>query len=225
MAAQVPFHCRDHPKYNGTYEVKRTCGGCEAVRLEYTTQVKAAEERRLDKKRLKEQRLEEKRKARAAGTGHLPSLTTPGFKCGVGHLAGEIAVLMSYGHQPPYFWKQKVSTSPGVKDLFKSTMILARRFYDNRTEDTRSMYAYLWQVCMPGMNSVHKKSVDVEFRIKEQREESKPEEKAEATPLFAGKTYNPFLDDEDPYGEEEGRGAVDGNDPESDRGHRGDHDN
>lgn len=94
------MHCPEHPKYKGTSNIQRLtkCIGCRKVRQTYLAGMQERKNR---------------------GKGSQFSITTPGFRCGIGHLLAELGTVMLYGQQPSFFWRIGTQSDPRAKEHYK----------------------------------------------------------------------------------------------------------
>ncbi len=174
------MRCPDHPAYNGIRELsKRKCSGCGAVRMEYLHRIK-------------------KKKSQSKGT-HL-SISTPGFNCTLAHLLTEIALFISYGPLPKYFWRKGASTQT-IRNQFQKTFMIINGMLQRRgrqdvdfvrqfSQFIRNSYSHVKVAnIVEAMENEHKTEVD-----KEERGIEMEKEKGEA---FIDKSaLNIFLDEE-----------------------------
>lgn len=176
------LRCPDHPKYTGQNEIKRleSCSGCRAVRMAY--------QERLQKKR-------------SQGKGPYPSITTPHFNCGLVHVFAEVATLMSYGNQPPFFWR-KGSTAPQVvKDFYSKTYSFIAGWLEKNPNAKTGLSRFLFQTCMAMRGQAIRTQMEHEAEVQKERKEEFSWMEAESTePLTPSidesKVRNPFLDED-----------------------------
>jgi len=121
--------CPKHPKYTGQKELKsenrKKCKGCLDVRQNY---------------------LESLRGTNKQGKGSLASLTTPDFNAGIVHLLVEMAVLVNFGPQEPFFWRAKSNTPKQVKDFYKKYYPIFQRQINQM--DTKPLYNIIFKTVM-----------------------------------------------------------------------------
>lgn len=171
------MRCPDHSSYNGQRKLtKRKCSGCVAVRMEYLDRLK-------------------KNKSTSKGTHR--SISTPGMNCTLAHLLTEIALFISYGPLPQYFWRKGVSTET-IRSQFQKTYGVIAGMFKRQSEDMirsmsqflRNSYSHL-KINNIVEEMAHEHNIEVE---KEKRGIEAEKEKGEAIVNTNG--LNMFLDEE-----------------------------
>lgn len=171
------MRCPDHSAYNGQRELtKRKCSGCAAVRMEYLDRLK-------------------KNKSTSKGTHR--SISTSGMNCTLAHLLTEIALFVSYGPLPKYFWR-KGASSETIRTQFQKTYGIINGMLKRQGEDMiismsrflRNSYSHLKiNTIVEEMEKEHSAEVAKEERGKEA-------EKAKGDAVINKGGLNMFLDEE-----------------------------
>jgi hypothetical protein len=189
------LQCPDHPKYKGQTAIKRieTCAGCKAVRMSF---------------------LERLQRKRNQGKGPYPSLTTPYFNCGLVHIFTEVATLMCYGYQPPFFWRKGSSAAAHIKDFYKKTYSFISGWLEKNPNAKTGLSRFIFQTCMVMRSSAILNQMTFESEIqKKQKEEFNWMEKESKQPLTpsidSAKVLNPFLDEDIDAEKEKAEGNSD----------------
>ena len=171
------MRCPEHPAYTGQRKLtKRKCSGCVAVRMEYLDRLK-------------------KNKSTSKGTHR--SISTSGMNCTLAHLLTEIALFVSYGPLPQYFWRKGASTET-IRSQFQKTYGIICGMLKRQGEDMivsmsrflRNSYSHLKiNTIVEEMEREH--NIEV---AKEERGIAAEKEKKEAVINKNG--LNMFLDEE-----------------------------
>lgn len=146
--------CEKHPKYNGLTDIKRLdkCDGCKKVRQAYIISTK-----------------ERKNK----GKGSQFSITTPGFRCGVGHLLCEIGAVVLYGQQPEYFWRKGVPCDPRAKKHYEKTYNMLAALFKKDEGLYNSVKKILWLIWEDDFHKISQLKQNSELEKFEKNEDQK----------------------------------------------------